>query len=205
MAVTNPTYRLPKRADGKKTFNKIVETGQTLFSKFGFHGTSINEVIANAEIATGTFYLYFDDKKALYLYLIQKYGSEIRTTIRDAIKGAKTRYEEEKQGLKAFLLYAMNNPIAYRIFWESIYVDLDVFKNYYQDFAVNYIKNLQKWVKAGEVRPDIDLETMAYILMGISNFVGLQVLFDEKANADTIDFITEESMKLLKDGMFTKQ
>lgn len=196
------TYRLPKRIDGKKTFDKIVKTGEILFSKFGFHGTSINEVISSSEIATGTFYLYFDDKKALYLYLIEKYGTEIRKTIRLAIQGSKSRYEEERLGLKSFLLYALKNPIAYRIFWESIYVDLDVFKNYYQDFAKNYVKNLEKWVKIGEVRADIDLETLAYVLMGISNFVGLQVLFNPKADANTIEFLTNESMKILKSGMF---
>ena len=119
-------YKLPVRADGKKTFNRI-KTAETLFSKQGYFSTSINEIIEKSNIATGTFYLYFVDKKALYLYLVDHYGHEIREAIRLRIKSCKTRYEEEREGLKAFLIYALNNPISYRIFWESMYVDFNVF------------------------------------------------------------------------------
>ena len=199
---TKKDYRLPVRSDGKKTFEKIVQTAERLFSEAGYFGTSINEIIAESEIATGTFYLYFNDKKALYLYLIDYYGNQITTTIREAIKGANNRYEAEKEGLKAFLLYAMHNPISYRIFWEAIYVDLDVFKNYYQNFSKRYISGLKRGVGDGEVREDIDLETMSYVLMGISNFVGLQVLFNDDANEETIDYLTEETMRILRCGIF---
>lgn len=197
-------YRLPVRSDGKKTFNKIVETGIRLFAKFGYFGVSINEIIEKAEIATGTFYLYFNDKKALYLYLIELYGEEIRKAIQKGTKGARNRYEMEKLGIKAFLIYAHKKPISYRIFWEAMYVDDDVFKNYYQNFSRQYIKGLARGVKDGEIYDDIDLETMSYILMGISNFVGLQVLFNQDADEEYINHITEETMKLLYKGMFKK-
>lgn len=195
-------YRLPVRSDGKKTFKKIVQTGERLFSKSGYYGTSINEIIAESEIATGTFYLYFNDKRALYMYLVDYYGEEIRKAIRKGIKNAKNRYEEEQLGIKSFLLYAMHNPISYRIFWEAMYVDLEVFKNYYVDFSRRYVHGLEKGVQSGEIRADIDLETLSYMLMGISNFVGLQVLFNKEANESTIDHLTLEVMKILKYGMF---
>lgn len=202
MLENDKTYRFPVRSDGKKTFQKIVDTGQKLFTEKGYFGTSINEIIAEAEIATGTFYLYFNDKKALYLFLVDYYGEEITKAIRKGLVGASTRYEQEKKGLKAFLLYALNNPISYRIFWEAMYVDIDVFKNYYQNFSKRYISGLKRGIAKDEVVDDIDLETLSFILMGISNFVGLQVLFNPNADEKTIDFLAEESMKLLKHGMF---
>ena len=197
-------YRLPVRADGKKTFNKIVETGMRLFSKLGYYGASINEIIEESGIATGTFYLYFNDKRALYLYLIDLYGKEITKAIQKGIRGAKNRYEEEKLGIRAFLIYAHENPISYRIFWEAMYVDGDVFKDYYQNFSRRYIKGLRRGVNSGEIYDDTDLETISYILMGISNFVGLQVLFNENADEKYIDFLTDEVMKFLEKGMFIK-
>ncbi|MGI6782225.1 MAG: TetR/AcrR family transcriptional regulator [Acholeplasmataceae bacterium] len=198
-------YRLPVRSDGKKTFNKIVKTGVQLFAKFGYYGASINEIIEKSEIATGTFYLYFNDKKALYLYLIDLYGEEIKKAIQKGTRGAQNRYEMEKLGLRSFLIYALKNPISYRIFWEAMYVDDDVFKNYYQDFSRRYIRGLRRGVKDGEIYDDIDLETMSYILMGISNFVGLQVLFNEDADVEYIDRLTDEVMKFLDKGMFKKE
>ncbi|MFH0766792.1 MAG: TetR/AcrR family transcriptional regulator, partial [Bacillota bacterium] len=88
-------YRLPKRKDGQKTFDQIIETAKKLFSKKGYQATSINEIIDKAGIATGTFYLYFDDKFALYSYLLAKYRKSIRKAISEGIAFATTRYEKE--------------------------------------------------------------------------------------------------------------
>jgi hypothetical protein len=52
------------------------------------------------------------------------------------------------------------------------------------------------------VRNDIDLETVSYVLMGISNFVGLQILFRDKVTEAEVDFVVDESMKILHNGLF---
>ena len=113
-------YRLPKRIDGKKTFDRIVETGTRLFAQYGFHATSINKIIFESKIATGTFYLYFDDKQSLYVYLIDIYGAKIRSAIHDGIKGAKTRFEMEREGLKAFITFAWRRQISYLNIMEEL-------------------------------------------------------------------------------------
>jgi hypothetical protein len=41
--------------------------------------------------------------------------------------------------------------------------------------------------------------------MGISNFVGLQILFREEANETDVDYVVDETMKLLRTGMFLKK
>lgn len=197
-------YRLPKRKDGQKTFDHIIDTAKKLFSKNGYQATSINEIILKSGIATGTFYLYFDDKFALYSYLLNRYRKSIRNAIRDGIQHATSRYEKEKQGLKAFLLFAWNDPLAYQIIWESMFADKALFKEYYETFSHDYIRQLSMSVKDGEVRDDIDLETLSYVLMGISNFVGLQVLFRDSLTEDDLEHLAEQVMKVLSNGMFTK-
>jgi AcrR family transcriptional regulator len=198
-------YRLPKRKDGLKTFNKIITSGKKLFSKQGYQATSINEIIDKAKIATGTFYIYFDDKLALYVYLLQQYRSKIREAINDAIKDADTRYEKERLGIKAFLKFAWQDPLSYRIIWESMFVDQVIFKEYYQNFSKSYMVNLKDSVFAGEVDGNIDLETLSYVLMGISNFVGLQVLFRDTLTDMDLDKIVDQVMYILRHGMFIEQ
>ena len=66
----NKTYRKPKTKVGERSFKKIIKAGKTLFAKGGFQATSINDVIAKAKVAAGTFYIYFDNKLALYMYLL---------------------------------------------------------------------------------------------------------------------------------------
>jgi len=195
-------YRLPKRKDGQKTFDQIIETAKKLFSKKGYQATSINEIIDKAGIATGTFYLYFDDKFALYSYLLAKYRKSIRKAISEGIVDAKTRHEKERLGLRAFLKFAWHDPLAYRIIWESMFANQELFKEYYETFSRDYIRQLQHAVEDGEVRNDIDLKTLSYILMGISNFVGLQVLFRDTLTDIDLDEITDQVMKVLRSGMF---
>jgi len=196
-------YRLPKRKDGQKTFDRIIDTAKKLFSKKGYQATSINEIIEKAKIATGTFYLYFDDKFALYSYVLSMYRKAIRKAISEAIHDATTRYEKERLGLRAFLKFAWNDPLAYRIIWESMFADKELFKEYYQTFSKDYVRQLKHAVDHQEVRKDVDLETLSYVLMGISNFVGLQVLFRETLTEADLDRITDEVMNILKNGMFT--
>ena len=195
-------YRLPKRKDGQKTFDHIIETAKKLFSKNGYQATSINEIIEKSGIATGTFYLYFDDKFALYSYVLTKYRHLIRKAISEGIHGATTRYEKERLGIRAFLKFAWKDPLAYRIIWESMFADKELFREYYMTFSRDYVRQLNSAVHQGEVRKDIDLETLSYVLMGISNFVGLQVLFRDTLTDQDLDYITDNVMKILQDGMF---
>ncbi|HBG33075.1 MAG TPA: TetR/AcrR family transcriptional regulator [Acholeplasmataceae bacterium] len=198
-------YRLPKRKDGQKTFEQIIDTAKKLFSKNGYQATSINEIIQKAGIATGTFYLYFDDKFALYSYVLAKYRKSIRRAISEGIAHATTRYEKERLGLRSFLKFAWQDPLAYRIIWESMFADKALFREYYETFSHDYVRQLDHAVKDGEVRNDVDLETLSYILMGISNFVGLQVLFRDTLSDEDLDRITDQVMKVLTSGMFTQK
>jgi len=198
-------YRLPKRKDGQKTFDHIIDTAKKLFSKNGYQATSINEIIDKAGIATGTFYLYFDDKYALYSYLLAKYRKSIRKAISEGIHDAHTRYEKERLGLRSFLKFAWQDPLAYRIIWESMFADKELFREYYETFSHDYVRQLNLAVGHGEVRDDVDLETLSYMLMGISNFVGLQVLFRETLTDLDLDRITDNVMKVLKSGMFNEK
>ncbi len=195
-------YRLPKTKVGERSFKKIIKAGKVLFAKDGFQSTSINDIIAKSKVAAGTFYIYFDNKLALYMYLLDEYRVNIRKAAAEATAESHNRYEAEKAGLRAFIKYVKKDPLAYKIIWESLFVDPAIFKEYYSSFAKSYIFHLKKSVDRGEVRADIDLETVAYILMGISNFVGLQIIFNDDSDDVDIDFVVEESMKLLQNGMF---
>jgi AcrR family transcriptional regulator len=205
MPMKSLNYRLPKTKVGDATFKKIIRTGKKLFAKHGFQATSINDIIAKSKVAAGTFYLYFDNKLALYMYLLEEYKKEIRLTSATAVTGYVTRYEIEREGLKSFIKYVRKDPLAYKLIWESMSVDPNIFKEYYESFSASYQYHLREYVELGQVRDDIDLETSSYILMGIANFVGLQVLFKENISDSEIDAIVDETMKLLATGLFTSK
>ncbi|VEU82723.1 TetR/AcrR family transcriptional regulator [Acholeplasma hippikon] len=201
----NSSITLPKTKTGYKSFNKIIEVSKKLFASNGYSSTSINEIIAQAEIATGTFYNYFEDKKAVYIYLLQDYGQKIKQRTREVLENSNTRYEIERAGLKAFIKFTIEDPLSYKIIWESLFVDEHLFESYYKDFSISYMKQLAKSQIKNEVDQDIDLETLSYVLMGIANFIGLQVQFKHNATDHDIERIIDNVMYILKNGMFGKK
>lgn len=56
---------------------KILDASYTLFINKGVNNTSIQDIVDKAEVAKGTFYLYFKDKKDLQERLITKLSSKL--------------------------------------------------------------------------------------------------------------------------------
>jgi hypothetical protein len=110
-----------------------------------------------------------------------------------------TRKEAERIGLRAFLEYIHENKSMYNIIWESLYIDKRLFIEYYTDFAKNYAYHIEEAIGKGQMK-DYDPEVVAYVLMGISNFIGLNwIMFSERTD---VDHAVDEVMKILEQGLF---
>src|SRR3984885_6232865 len=57
----------------KTTREKLVESASYLFWEHGFAGTSMSELLAHAEVNSGSFYHFFDSKEALLRAVLEQY------------------------------------------------------------------------------------------------------------------------------------
>ena len=73
--------------DGKE--NRLLNTAYKLFTEKGIKNTSIQEIVDMANVAKGTFYLYFKDKYELRDILIVKKSQKLFS---DALKSLKKNY-----------------------------------------------------------------------------------------------------------------
>lgn len=62
----------PTQKRAAETKDRLLQAALELFDKHGFHATNAKEIAAAAGVGTGTFYLYFQDKKALFLVLLAR-------------------------------------------------------------------------------------------------------------------------------------
>ncbi len=194
----------PRTRNAKNTFNSIIESAIDLFYRRGYHGTTVKDITKEAGVAAGTFYLYFPSKLDLYKHILIMLSHEIRRTIAAKVNEKKSRYDKEREGIKAFILLVKEQPYMYNIIWESLYIDRELFKDYYESFASRYVKGLNQSASEGEIR-DLDTEIVSYILMGITNFIGLKVALDLGSSNDDINHIVDVVMDLIKHGLFTKK
>ena len=160
---------IPKTKLGQTKMDKLLSSSEELFATRGFYNTSISDICRHAGTAVGTFYIYFETKTDVYRYLMEKYKTEIKHRLADSISQCESRYEREREGIKCFIKYAVSNPNIYNIIWGSLSIDKEIFTDYYVSFAKSYSHGL---AKDGDEVALTDTESVSYLLMGISNFLG---------------------------------
>lgn len=193
--------KVPTSRNGIATFNLIIDTAIKLFYEQGYFQTTIKDITSEAGIAAGTFYLYFRSKFVLYKYVLMQFQHDIRKVIAERVNEVEGRFEKEKEGIKTFIKYAIENPHSYNIIWESLYIDKNLFIDYYSGFAKRYERGLDKSIQDGEMH-DVDTELVSYILMGVSNFVGLKVLLNLGTNNEDVDQVVDNVMDIIRTGIF---
>ena len=189
----------PKTKVGLTKMQKLIEAAEELFTTKGFYQTSISDICKSAKTAVGTFYIYFETKTDIYHFMMNSYETEIKNRLADAIAHCSTRYEKEREGIKCFIKFAVENPNVYNIIWGSLSVDRQLFINYYESFAKSYTKALRA---DGEAIAVSDYTTVAYMLMGMSNFLGLHAMFANMTSEDIDNLVDNTLMPALSNGIF---
>lgn len=191
-------FNTPKTKVGQTKMNLLIEAAEELFTTKGFYQTSISDICKQAKTAVGTFYIYFSTKSDIYRYMMDRYEHEIKQRLSDAIKDCKTREEKEREGIRCFIKYAVRNPNMYNIIWGSLSVDKNLFINYYVSFARSYSASL---VNDGDHLTAPDPSAVAYMLMGISNFLGLRAIFEEMSDERIDEMVDESLTHMLTNGI----
>jgi AcrR family transcriptional regulator len=191
---------IPKSQVGFRKMSSICDAAETLFDKKGFYDTSVADICRLAKTAVGTFYIYFQDKTTIYNYLVRNYYVVIKDYLNKNIAHCKTRFEMEREGIKAFIRFGHTHPQCYKIIWGSSHINPALFEDYYTRFAKSYIAALRKF---GDELIDIDYSTAAWFLMGVANFICLKAILDHKRLTEKgLNSLVDKVMKLLSEGLF---
>ena len=75
---------MQKRAE--ETRAKLLEAGQELIARDGFHNTSSKKIAAHAGVAIGSFYNHFPDKKALLIGIFTKHVQEVHSMVLETLE-----------------------------------------------------------------------------------------------------------------------
>ncbi|HLL21399.1 MAG TPA: TetR/AcrR family transcriptional regulator [Kofleriaceae bacterium] len=81
MAATAPPTDPGERAKQERR-RQILAAAKHVFADAGYHGASIHAIIERAQIARGTFYLYFESKAAVFDSILDQAMAELRSRIR---------------------------------------------------------------------------------------------------------------------------
>lgn len=179
-ASNNAASQTPATVRGQRTRAKLLDAAEQVFGEQGYDSASIVEITRTAGVAQGTFYVYFESKKVIFIELVETLGTRLRRKLAETVAGLDTRLDIERAGFHAFLEFVEQHRHMYKIVRQCEFVDEDVYRSYYQRMAEGYVKGLKVAMKEGEFHK-LHPEAIAYALMGIFDFLGMRWVLWEGA------------------------
>jgi AcrR family transcriptional regulator len=88
---------------------QILNVAREVFAKRGYHAAKIEDIVAAASIARGTFYLYFEDKRAIFEEIVDRTiarlgMSIVRVDPHDGVRSVSDQVKEQIRRIVRILL-----------------------------------------------------------------------------------------------------
>jgi AcrR family transcriptional regulator len=160
--------RIPQQQRGIQTKRQIIDAAMKLFSEKGFHATNSKEIAKAAGVATGCFYAYFTDKKAVFLEALKIYLDQFNSIFKENIAEIYGKNLDKRELLKGLIMSILEAHQVFTDFHNELivmyYSDPEICKlneEFDQNnirFTLEYLKNAQDQLR---IR---DLEAAASIV-----------------------------------------
>ena len=193
--------KTPRTARGERTLRKILDAAREEFGERGFSDSSIVAITQRAGVALGTFYTYFDSKEEVFQALVRDMSGQVRDHVAPVLRDSADTLDGERRALESFLRFARDHRDVYRIIDEAEFVDPDAYHEHYETTATRIAARLIAGRDKGEISSDysnVELEILAWALMGANVFLGLRFAVWSKADAKRV---ADATAKLLGNGL----
>src|SRR3954469_1362108 len=105
LAATVPhAPRTSRRAQySASTPRALVDVAETLFTEHGYAATSLDAIVAGAQVTKGALYHHFSGKQALFEAVFERVEADASRTINKSLKGRRDPWDKARAGLRTFL------------------------------------------------------------------------------------------------------
>jgi len=170
--VTNVDGR-PLSRKGLDTRRRLLDAAERVFGELGYHDASIVKLAESAGVAAGTFYLYFDSKKAVFDELVRDLNRRVRHAMKEGSSKGTDRAESELLGFDAYFRFTSEHPALYRIIRQAEFVSPEMLRYHYDRLSAGYVGALRDASESGEIG-ELDPEVAAWALMGLGEMIGMR-------------------------------
>jgi AcrR family transcriptional regulator len=94
---------------GQKTRGALLDAGERVAEVHGLAGLSVNRVVAEAQVAKGTFYVHFADREAFVDALHERFHSAVRAQVMEVIADLPPGAELLQRATRAYLDASLAN------------------------------------------------------------------------------------------------
>jgi AcrR family transcriptional regulator len=195
-----------RKAPSKKTAlpkserrQQILSVARDVFARRGYHQTTIDDIALQAGVARGTFYLYFEDKRAIFSDLIDRFASQLTMAIVRIVVDDPQRpvVEQVRENIRAIIATCLTERSMTKIlFTDAVGID-PAFDRKLFTFYDMVVQLLAESLKDGQALGIVDEgepRVLAYLTIGALK----ELLYQ----AVTLGF-SEESAEVLTQQMYS--
>lgn len=175
--------------------DSIIESALKLFEEKGYHNTKISDIVQDAGMAQGTFYLYFKSKEDMFRQVAEACLDEIVGALAQGSSGTEDSGEDRMLHRiirQTLVIYYENRTILNIINQHgSASPEIaDISKHFYGKMA-SVIKGMLVHYQAYPGYTDEQLEMTAYAKIGMVEMASYQWFIERKCGPEHIDPLTE--------------
>lgn len=198
-----------KRKDGLKRQADIMAIALEMFSENGYNATSVDDIIAKAGVAKGTFYLHFKGKLDILEMIIDKNLSKLHKAVKRLDVSTPVPIHEIKglyMGVAEFLLREQEFVQFLKIVLRDIVsIDNSLYQrvnDFYNELAQMLVNFHKKGKKTGKIKESLDSVITAYCVLGaIKDFMFRYFVLEEDFD---IIYAMSTMSDLFLEGMLAK-
>jgi AcrR family transcriptional regulator len=151
---------------------QILDVAKRVFAEKGYHQAKIDDIVARAKVARGTFYLYFGDKRAIFAELVDGCVHAVNSAMYaiDLSRRDLSPIEQLTDNVDRVVRVFVEEPALARIlFNEAVGLDPEFDKkllDFYDGVTSMIVRALVEGERVGMVRPG-DARARALCVLGI--------------------------------------
>lgn len=160
----------------QRTREAIVEAAFKAYAENGLHGTNSKAIAKRAGVSIGTFYNYFEDKKTLFLEVLDRHAYEVMDAIESRCKQIKERDVYDRESMLAIVEAVLEahtlSPDFHREVTAMELTDPEVAARYAR-YQKKYLKQLVEWFSSikGQLRVHDIEASIALVCMSVEQVV----------------------------------
>lgn len=191
---------------GEKRRRELLEAARDCFAERGYHATSVDDIAKRVQVARGTFYLYFPDKRTIFAELLSDFLGRIAGSIEsiDLTDPAQPPRRQLRENLLRIVGLAAENPQMVKLALADapgLTTDLDEqLRVFYRALRVFIDESLEEGQQIGLIRPGDRQLYISLVLGGLS-----RILLDHCRGelALTPEEVVDAIMDFLEQGLLS--
>lgn len=193
-----------KRKRQSKTYEQLLAAAVKVFSKKGYHNTSIEELMDSIGIAKSVLYYYFKSKEELFATIIEMGVSSFIAMLKEAIREESDIRGRLEAAARTYVYFYEHNVDFFRVLVDEVRIPRQNFATKYPDFYQAYRDVLadiiSEGVRSGIIRP-LDPQVAAQALVGMLDIFLVQHSSDDVREKMNIGKIFPEVFGIYWNGI----